>query len=124
MPVHVSARNVDSRRFHPLDERKNTTSAPFPSISTFMARRPCIRLLFTLLLSAVVATAERYRFRNYGPDDGLNTAVSVILQDHTGFLWVGTGNGLFRYDGAHFQHFGLEEGLPSASIRCLVESAD
>ena len=89
-----------------------------------MDRRPCIRLLVALLLSAVVATAERYRFRNFGPDDGLNTAVSVILQDHTGFLWVGTGNGLFRYDGAHFQHFGLEEGLPSSSIRCLVESPD
>ncbi len=77
-----------------------------------------------VLLSATAVMAERYRFRNYGPDDGLNTAVSVILQDRTGFLWVGTGNGLFRYDGAHFQRFGLEEGLPSSSIRCLLETQD
>jgi signal transduction histidine kinase/ligand-binding sensor domain-containing protein/AmiR/NasT family two-component response regulator len=82
------------------------------------------RILIAALLLSAVATAERYRFRNYGPDEGLNTAVSVILQDRTGFLWVGTGNGLFRYDGARFQRFGLEDGLPSRSIRCLHESSD
>lgn len=86
-------------------------------------RRAC-RILLAVLLMSVGAAAERYRFRNYGPDEGLNTAVSVILQDHTGFLWVGSGNGLFRYDGAHFQRFGLEDGLPSRSIRCLNVSPD
>ena len=29
-------------------------------------------LLIAVLLSAAVATAERYRFRHYGPDEGLN----------------------------------------------------
>ncbi len=82
------------------------------------------RILMATLLSAALGTAERYRFRHYGLDEGLNTAVSVILQDRTGFLWVGTGNGLFRYDGGRFQRFGQEDGLPSASIRCMLESAD
>jgi signal transduction histidine kinase/ligand-binding sensor domain-containing protein/CheY-like chemotaxis protein len=77
-----------------------------------------------VLLVAGAAMAEHYRFRHYGPDDGLNTAVSRLLQDRTGFLWVGSGDGLFRYDGARFQRFGTEDGLPSASIRGLLESAD
>src|SRR5271166_1376870 len=89
-----------------------------------MAWKMCVRMLIVALLSTAAATAERYRFRNYGQDEGLNTAISVILQDHTGFLWVGTGNGLFRYDGARFQRFGLDEGLPNSSIRSLHQSTD
>ncbi len=77
-----------------------------------------------MVLLAGTAMAEHYRFRHYGPEEGLNTAVSRLLQDRTGFLWVGSGDGLFRYDGARFQRFGTEDGLPSASIRCLLETSD
>ncbi len=76
------------------------------------------------LLLAGSAMAAHYRFRQYGPEEGLNTAVSGLLQDRTGFLWVGTGDGLFRYDGARFQRFGTEDGLPVASIRCMRETSD
>jgi signal transduction histidine kinase/ligand-binding sensor domain-containing protein/CheY-like chemotaxis protein len=86
--------------------------------------RRTLRILSAVLLMAVAATAEHYRFRHYGPDEGLNTAVSQLLQDRMGFLWVGSGDGLFRYDGAHFQRFGTDDGLPSASIRSLLETAD
>ncbi len=87
-------------------------------------KRRALPLLFALLLVAANASAERYRFRHFGPDDGLNTSVTRLVQDRAGFLWVATANGLFRYDGAHFQRFGVEEGLPSASIRGLEEGPD
>ena len=83
-----------------------------------------LRILATSLLVMTSAKGERYRFRHYGPDEGLNTAVSQIIQDRIGFLWVGTGNGLYRYDGGRFQRFGTEDGLPSSSIRCLHVTAD
>src|ERR1035438_4034732 len=86
--------------------------------------RQLLRILPMVMLVTATATAEHYRFRHYGPDEGLNTAVSRLLQDRTGFLWVGTGDGLFRYDGARFLRFGTEDGLPSASIRSLLETAD
>src|ERR1039458_5526291 len=60
---------------------------------------------------------ERYRFRHFGPNDGLNTAVSRLVQNRAGFLWVATGNGLFRYDGARVQRFGVEQRLPSHAHR-------
>jgi len=77
-----------------------------------------------LCLLTAVASAEHYRFRQFGPEDGLNTAVSSLVQDRAGFLWVGSGNGLFRYDGSRFQRFGLEEGLPNPSIRGMTEAPD
>src|SRR5215467_2451271 len=78
-----------------------------------------------LLLATVSASAQRYNFKFYGEEEGLqNLAVQVILQDKAGFLWVGTQNGLYRYDGSSFTAFGRAEGLPGTRIESLHESHD
>jgi signal transduction histidine kinase/ligand-binding sensor domain-containing protein/ActR/RegA family two-component response regulator len=71
-----------------------------------------------------VAAAERYRFQTFGPEEGLSAAVGRVLQDRTGFLWVSTSDGLFRYDGSRFRRFGVEDGLPSPQILHLAEADD
>ncbi len=77
------------------------------------------------LLACQCAFAQRYNFKFYGEEEGLeNLAVQVLLQDRAGFLWVGTQNGLYRYDGDHFAAFGKTEGLPAARIEALHESID
>ena len=44
------------------------------------------------------------RFVNYGSADGLPSgSVYAITQDSDGFLWVGTRNGLCRFDGTRFE---------------------
>ena len=68
---------------------------------------------------------QRYLFKNYGQEEGLtNLVVQCIVQDHTGFLWVGTDNGLFRYDGGEFRGYFAGDGLPSAEIFSLYVGAD
>ncbi|HUA86838.1 MAG TPA: two-component regulator propeller domain-containing protein [Bryobacteraceae bacterium] len=77
------------------------------------------------LLACQCAFAQRYNFKFYGEEEGLeNLAVQVLLQDRAGFLWAGTQNGLYRYDGAHFAAFGKSDGLPAARIEALHESVD
>ena len=49
-------------------------------------------------------------FRNRG--GVTNLGVRQIYQDRTGFLWVSTENGIFRYDGERFEAFGLAQGIP------------
>ena len=74
-----------------------------------------------LLLAAPLA-AQRYSFRHYGQEEGLtNTVSQCLLQDRTGFIWVGTQNGLFRFEGTRFEGFYRADGLPSSRIESLHE---
>src|SRR6202158_4480066 len=78
-----------------------------------------------LSLFAPGLSAQRYNFKFYGEDEGLkNLAVQTVLQDRAGFLWAGTQNGLYRYDGNHFTAFTSRDGLPGTRIEALYESAD
>ena len=76
-------------------------------------------------LAAPSAWAQRYNFKFYGEEEGLkNLAVQAVLQDRAGFLWVGTQDGLYRYDGNHFTAFTSRDGLPGTRIEALHESAE
>lgn len=85
----------------------------------------CPVVVCLCLLAGQKLPAQRYSFMSYGPDEGLTAAVNRLLQDREGFLWMGTSNGVVRYDGGeHFQHFGPAEGLPGAQVSHLRESPD
>src|SRR5436190_14056609 len=69
--------------------------------------------------------AQRYSFKYYGQESGLGSLdILALLQDRTGFIWVGTANGLYRYDGRHFHMFTKADGLPSMHVTTLAETAD
>ncbi len=73
-----------------------------------------------MLAAAGLCAAQRYTFQLYGQADGLGNLVPISMaQDSTGFLWVGTQNGLFRYDGTRFEPFSIPQGLPSARVDSL-----
>src|SRR5438094_712279 len=89
-------------------------------------RRASARIFFiSALLNVSMLYGQRYNFKFYGEEEGLqNLGVQVVLQDRAGFLWVGTQNGLFRYDGNRFSGFTKNNGLPGSRIESLHESAD
>jgi signal transduction histidine kinase/streptogramin lyase/ActR/RegA family two-component response regulator len=75
------------------------------------------------LACTALCQAQRYSFKHYLQDSGLtNLSVNTINQDKDGFLWVATDNGLFRYNGRHFDRFGREEGLPQDDVTALAVS--
>lgn len=78
-----------------------------------------------VLLCAVTpsCSAQRYSFREYTHGLG-NLNITSLAQDRTGYLWVGTQNGLYRYDGVQFQSFGPAQGLPERMIQNLYVGAD
>ncbi|MEO8097467.1 MAG: ATP-binding protein [Acidobacteriota bacterium] len=89
----------------------------------FRSRAPLAVLAALLMCSP--AWAQRYNFKFYGEEEGLqNLGVQVVLQDRAGFLWAGTQNGLYRYDGNRFSGFTKNQGLPGTRIDSLHEAAD
>ncbi len=68
-------------------------------------------LLFGLMLLCIhfraLSQADReYFFETINSNDGLSSdIVTDIHQDHEGFLWIATQNGLNRYDGYSFKTF-------------------
>ena len=71
------------------------------------------------------ASAQQYAFQYFGAEQGLsNLAVKSLFQDRTGFIWVVTENGLFRYEGIRFREFSPEQGLPSSITASMGEAPD
>ena len=66
--------------------------------------------------------------QSFGSAQGLSgTQVSCVLQDNRGFLWIGTANGLNRYDGYHFRVFREKtdaSGLSHPFVMSLYEDRD
>lgn len=64
--------------------------------------------------------------REWQVEDGLpDSTINTILQDRTGYLWVGTNRGLARFDGMRFLNFdsSVTEGLAGNRISCLMEDS-
>jgi ligand-binding sensor domain-containing protein/serine phosphatase RsbU (regulator of sigma subunit) len=59
---------------------------------------------FLFLFSALL-NGQIYSFMNYGTERNIPSGyVYTINQSNNGFLWVGLGNGLYRFDGYNFFH--------------------
>ena len=61
-----------------------------------------------------------FTFRCWQSEQGLpQDRVRAVAQTLDGYIWVGTDDGLARFDGARFVSFGLPDGLPSSPVRTL-----
>ena len=83
----------------------------------------CAVGLLVLLTSA--HAAPEFVSRLWRTEDGLpNNIVQAITQTGDGYLWVGTREGLVRFDGVHFTTVHLSNDVQPPSINALYEDAE
>ena len=91
------------------------------STQTVCSRLCLYATLLCLALLTNVATAESSptlntsisRFNHLTVEDGLSQgSVNAITQDRTGFIWIGTQQGLNRYDGVTFRAYLKDDANP------------
>src|SRR4026207_765737 len=79
-------------------------------------------LLILLQLSFLLGKTQQVSFIKYTVYDGLvANPVRCIYQDSKGFLWIGTYDGLSRYDGYKFTNYTTSNGLSHIVINSLFE---
>lgn len=84
-----------------------------------------VLLLTGVMLLLPLSARDEYRYRNITMNDGLaaNT-VRNIVQDPYGFIWLGTDNGLCRYDGTQVQTYRIAELGMNQYISSLLTAED
>jgi len=86
-------------------------------------------VVYMVFVAAKASTHQtQYYFSPLNTKTGLsNNCVLSIIQDHNGFMWFGTKDGLNRYDGTSFKifrhEFGNKDALGNSFITCLHEDA-
>lgn len=79
-------------------------------------------LLGLVLESAQQVSAQRLAIRHYDVSDGLaHGQVTAVLQDRKGYIWVGTFEGLSRFDGYGFTNYSAQDGLGHVLVTDLAE---
>ncbi len=85
----------------------------------------CLYLFVALLLSGSIVNAQHFNldFDHYNTDVGLSqNEVYDIVQDKQGFIWLGTDEGLNRFDGHEFKIFKHQEKNPNTIIGNTVQA--
>jgi len=113
------------------------TYGPINQISFLKKRRLIIRnrsknitnLTIASFLIFIISTfhlsAQNYKFHNFKQEDGLpQPYVYSLIQDSQGYLWVGTGDGLSRYNGFNFENYSVNDSLADNFITCSISEGE
>lgn len=87
-----------------------------------------LRLVAAVVLlhfAAGMASAQTFRLRVLGGEQGLSSPfVHALAQDSVGYLWIGTGQGLGRYNGHRVAMFTKHNGLAEDFVASLCTLPD
>lgn len=87
----------------------------------------CAWVVVALAVSVCMATSPPPLQHNaYSAADGAPADIWAISQSTDGYLWLGTGGGLYRFDGVRFERFVDRAGrnLPASNLTALTLAAD
>ena len=68
--------------------------------------------------------ARVFSFQSWQKEQGLpQSPVRALVQTHDGYLWVGSDDGVARFDGLRFVAYGVQEGIKCGPVSALFEDS-
>lgn len=70
-----------------------------------------------ILLAGFPAQSQQHQFTNYTELNGLPSSETYhVFQDRLGFVWIGSDNGVVRFDGGNMEVFNRSTGLTDNTV--------
>src|SRR5690349_2544134 len=112
----------------PIKRGPSTSSGSMPGRSASGFLRAVGAAVILLFCARSFATPP-LSVQRYSLEEGLSQqAVNAIVQDHEGFMWFGTEDGLNRFDGYEFRQLRHDRSdprtLPNGFVMSLVAAED
>jgi ligand-binding sensor domain-containing protein/signal transduction histidine kinase len=74
--------------------------------------------------AGVAGGTSAFSFQSWQKEQGLpQSPVRALAQTHDGYLWIGSDDGLARFDGLRFVVFGIQEGIKCGPVSTLFEDS-
>jgi len=81
-------------------------------------------IMFFLPVINLSGQTQKYFFDNYSIKQGLSEQkVYTLLQDTKDYIWLGTANGLSRFDGKKFESFTSRDNLAPGGVKSIIEDS-
>ncbi|HEX3018904.1 MAG TPA: PorV/PorQ family protein [Chitinispirillaceae bacterium] len=100
------------------DSTKSIASGLFDSLTLNTLSNKADSLLQTEDITVGDLTELRIPF-----SIAVNESVSALLMDNSDRIWVGTANGLWRYNREEWKLFSVKDGLPSNKVKSIALSS-
>src|SRR5512133_26039 len=86
--------------------------------AAYWIRCACAVIIWAL---AVNGFPQQYSFKNFPDVTGLQQGyIYSMSQDSLGYLWIGTDNGLLRYNGDVFRQYTTLDSLADNFVTCMI----
>lgn len=83
------------------------------------ASNPLLKFFLTCLLISLpgIAGSQTYKFEEFGLEEGIcDRYIYTINQGTNGYLWIGAGTGLCRFDGFDFREGFIDDSVTNSLV--------
>ena len=85
-------------------------------------RNAIVFLIYFLISQSVFAQSPFFQKFNL-PDKSEKINIRVLFQDRDGFIWLGTADGLYQFDGFSFSHFASKDSTLDSQITAITQDS-
>ena len=80
-----------------------------------------ITLIWVWLMTSLTVVGADFKFQHLNTSYGLpNQQVESLVQDQVGYIWIGTRNGLAKFDGYNVETYYHVEGQTNSLVNNFV----